>query len=201
LSPYSTHLVFPLRKDTTDAASIICGRFITNTRADALRALRRIDVFERIPHGVRGYWTRIFDAHGVSQLVTFAKAYPLTKVNFYLECIEPGRTGYNVELFAELIEMIAQETPTPSLNLLGSTTRTPVFSLYTDHSNLKAVKEMTGVWSGYAMDAPVFPGNVVCRPGCVFQQSAWVNYYSYIYLPPLGNAWETVFNEWYTNGF
>jgi hypothetical protein len=61
LSPHSTHLVFPLRKDTKDAASLICGRFIGNTCADALVTTRRIDVFKRIPYYGRGYWKRVFD--------------------------------------------------------------------------------------------------------------------------------------------
>jgi hypothetical protein len=83
---------------------------------------RRIDVFERIPHGARGYGERVWDARDVSQLVKFAQAHPPAKVNDYLECVEPGKVGYKPETISELIEMVARKTVDPTRCQLGPNT-------------------------------------------------------------------------------
>jgi hypothetical protein len=189
LLPHSPRLIFPSRTDTKDAASLICGRFIGYTRSDALRAIRCVDIFERMPHRARGYSRRVFDIVGVSQLVAFAKALPLVTINVYLESVEPDRAGFNAKNVAELIETIARKTSNTPHSNMGVT----VSQLH--QLNLKTVNQMTGVWSGYALDAPVFPANIVFRPGFDLGRQAWVLYYE--------SQWDLDAERaaWYRNDF
>jgi hypothetical protein len=66
LLPTTSRLIFPLRKVTTEAASVLCARLLRNV---CMAGITQIDVQERIPDRARAFWKRLFDVHGLIELV------------------------------------------------------------------------------------------------------------------------------------
>jgi hypothetical protein len=94
-------LIFPLRTDAIELASVICASYPEALTKSELAALKDIKVQERVPYRDRSYWKRFWHLDGVAKLISFCRANPHVTVRVLLEafCIQPGGM---VEEVAEL---------------------------------------------------------------------------------------------------
>lgn len=138
-------LIFPLRNDTPESASRICGRFIASAKLEYVHGIRRINVHERISYQQGPFSTRIFDHLDMSQLMEFAVQHPHALVNVFLHSADPK---------------ICQESLT--FTVAGFRYR-----IARDREDLgyasawlsidSAFDEMAETWSGHAFDPQPFP--------------------------------------------
>jgi hypothetical protein len=153
-------LIFPLRTDTTESASIICGRYLASLGADDANNVRNIEVHERIPNAGRFPADDKFDSLGVSQLVTFAATHPYASIEVRLDSADPQKTPHAIWYVASSCHLMARKTKDPFCNFVCP-------------SQLRFLEHLAEIWPGYALDALPFPVNISFRPGCEVDEISW----------------------------
>lgn len=153
LLPTCPRLVFPLRNDTNEAASVTCARSLQNQN---LAALTRIDVHERIPYRARSFWTRLFDIRGIRDLVAICTTNPHLTINVYLSSVSEDNEYSMMRTAAAAVHLIVRKEP-----VIEGTGQWKVYPL--DFSRT-VVRNMARVWDGYGEGALVFPQNLKLKP-------------------------------------
>lgn len=193
LLPTSPVLTFLDPKGRTECASLMCARSLSASGAQVLRDLHEINITERVPHGARRIWGRIFDLHGIHALVDFCRAHPHITVNVWLKSTSHKIWNPPSSLAREIAHVVARK-----VEFFDS--RPELASIKDSHCNhyvMKALKEMEQVWSGFAADAPVFPDNLKMRPVGTFNEIQ--SFLNFKYARQ-GDARRMV-ESWYKNGF
>jgi len=142
----SGELIFPLRKDTKEAASVTCAQFLDEASPAFKSSLREITIHERIPYRARRFWTMVFDLGGVARLLAFCRAHPNVTIRVHPNCFNLPDRGYGHWLLSDLVEFAVRK----QVDITSS-----------DLRYLKvAIDRMARADPAFGEDAPAFPDNL-----------------------------------------